>query len=130
MTVTDGVVLTGLDQPFPAVVDQRLQQPVARAVGPADDRDQRFVDETADQVDDVADRHVVAGAHPLGGGQIEPAGEHRQPPEHPLLVGEQQVVTPVDDTAQRLLARLRRAAARGQQTEPIVDPVDDLLESQ
>ena len=60
------------------------------------------------------------GADRLGGGQIAPAGEHRQPFEHPLLVVEEQLVAPVDHGPQRLLARQRGARPAGEQAEPIV----------
>ena len=60
-------------------------------------------------------------------GQLAAAREHRQPREHPLLVVEQQVVAPVDDGLQGLLARQRRARAAGQQPEPVVQAGEDLV---
>ena len=71
---------------------------------------------------------VVVGADRLGGRQVAAAGEHRQPFEDALLVVEEQLVAPVDDGAQRLLAGQRGARPAGQQAEPIVEPSGDLRE--
>ena len=66
----------------------------------------------------------------LGRLQRPAAGEHRQPPQQrPLRLGEQ-VVAPVDQRPQRLLAGQRRAAAAGQQPEAVVQPRRDLLHRQ
>ena len=59
--------------------------------------------------------------------QGEPAGEHAEPAQQPLLCRGQQVVTPVDGRPQRLLPRQGRPAAAGEQREPIRQPVQDLL---
>ena len=69
---------------------------------------------------------VVVRADGLRGRQVATAGEHRQPLEDALLVVEEQLVAPVDDGAQRLLARKRGARPAGEQAEPIVEPSGDL----
>ena len=69
----------------------------------------------------------VVGAHRLRGRQVAAAGEHRQPLEDALLVVEEQLVAPVDDGAQRLLARERGARPTGEQAEPIVQAGGDLV---
>ena len=69
---------------------------------------------------------VVVRADGLGGRQVATAGEHRQPLEHALLVVEEELVAPVDDRAQRLLARERGARPAGEQAEPIVQAGGDL----
>ena len=58
-----------------------------------------------------------------------PANTARRRNSAALLVVEQ-VVAPVDQRAQRLLARQRRAIAAGQQTEAIGQPRRDLLDRQ
>ena len=77
-------------------------------------------------VGDVVRGEGLVGAHRLRGRQVAAAGEHRQPLEDALLVVEEQLVAPVDDGAQRLLAGQRRARPAGQQPEPIVQPGGDL----
>ena len=69
-----------------------------------------------------SDGDRLVGAHGLRGRQVAAAREHRQAFEDALLVVEEQLVAPVDDGAQRLLARERRARPTGQQAEPIVEP--------
>ena len=54
----------------------------------------------------------LVGADRLGRRQVATAREHRQPFEDALLVVEQQLVAPVDDGPQRLLARAARCATR------------------
>ena len=80
-------------------------------------------------VGDVVGGEVVVGAHRLGGRQVAAAGEHRQPLEDALLVVEEQLVAPVDDGPQRLLAGQGGARPAGQQAEPVVEPGGDLLRS-
>ena len=58
------------------------------------------------------------------------AGEHRDVAQQSLLVGSEQVVTPVDRGAQRLLARDRRPRSAGQQRQAIRQPLGELLDRQ
>ena len=100
---------------------------VNRSPSPARHGDhQRLVDEGVEMVGEVGRRDGLVGAHRLGRRQVATAGEHRQPLEDALLVVEEQLVAPVDDGAQRLLARQRRARPAGEQAEPIVEPGGDL----
>ena len=62
--------------------------------------------------------------------ETAPSGEHREPREQPPFVVEQQVVAPVDDGAQGLVARQRRAAPTGEHTEPVVEQTDELVQRQ
>ena len=87
---------------------------------------QRLVDEGVEVVGDVVGREVVVGADRLGGREVAAAGEHRQPFEDALLVVEEQLVAPVDDGPQRLLAGQRGARPAGEQAEPVVEPGGDL----
>src|SRR5215210_3652586 len=52
--------------------------------------------------------------------------EYRDPVEQPPLGSAQQVVTPAQRSAHRLLSQWRRAAARGQQLEGIAKSCSDL----
>ena len=60
-------------------------------------------------------RERLAAADLLGRGEVEAADEHAEPVEHCLLRRVEQVVRPVDQRAQRLLALLQHARAAGQQ---------------
>ena len=48
----------------------------------------------------------------LGGVELEAAGEHGEPLEHPLLVGVEQAVRPVDGGPHRAVAVVGRGAGR------------------
>ncbi len=71
---------------------------------------------------------VAVGAHTFGGVEVAPAGEDGQPFEHALLVFEEQLVAPVDDSAECLLAGQGSARSTGQQAEPVVEPSGDLCD--
>src|SRR5206468_2815242 len=93
------------------VLADGLEEAVAGAVTALLADDERFVDQLSQQVEDL---ERLAGRRPadrLGGLQRPAAGEDRQAAEQrPLPFGEQ-VVTPIDERVQRLLARERGAAA-------------------
>ena len=57
----------------------------------------------------------------------QPPANTDEPLEHPPLVVEQQVVAPLDDRAERLLAGQGGAGAARQQPEPVVEAVGELL---
>ena len=59
---------------------------------------------------------------------VHAAREDRQPFEDALLVVEQQIVAPVDDGAQRLLAGECGAAPAGEEPEPLVESLGDLAD--
>ena len=72
----------------------------------------------------------VAAADPLGGLQVEPAGEHRCPrPHQPLRFGAQ-LEAPLHRRPQRPMPRQRRPVAGGQQPEPVIQPRRQLLHRQ
>jgi hypothetical protein len=60
------------------------------------DPDERLVGQPGQQPEHLARLKVGTGRDLLGGGQREPAGEDRQPPEHRALVGVEQLVAPVE----------------------------------
>ena len=115
--------LAGLVQPVAAIGGHRLQQPVARAVGPMRDRDKGAVDQPAEQA-----RHVGTidpggpGAHLFGRLQRAAVGVDRQAPEHDAFRFGEQVPAPVDHRHQGPLAFGCVPAADGQQPEPVVEP--------
>src|SRR4051812_22585996 len=123
-------MLAGFVELAPAVVAERLQKLIAGFAVAVDDRHERLVDKVSEYVEYVAGGDVVARANQLCGANSEAAGKHRQPPEDALFVAEQQVVTPIDQVAQGLLAWLCRPCAGGQQTEPVVDAGGDVAERQ
>ena len=115
-------------QAITAVLDQRLQHPVAhvpvafRVV----DGDERLVGQAGHQLGDIVGTDRVVGAHHAGGGQVASAGEDGQAVEDSALVVEQQVVAPVDDGSEGLLAGTGGASAAAQHTEPIVEADGEL----
>jgi hypothetical protein len=108
--------LAACPQQFAAVGTQRLQHRVADLSGRRPDGDERVVHQRREQVDER-----VLGADLLGRGQREPAGEHRQSAEQALLGGAQQGVRPVDDCAERPVARDHGGLGGGEQPETVAD---------
>jgi hypothetical protein len=134
----DGLRLSARHQPWPAVLAQRLQQPVPRAprvgrgarLGGGQEEDQGLLHQPGQQLDHRGRLDLPTGAHGLGGVQREAPREDRQPiEEDPLLVG-QEVVAPVDRRLQGLLAGQRGAAAPRQHPEPVLEAGEELLHRQ
>ncbi len=67
---------------------------------------------------------VVAG-NGAGGAQGEAAGENREPPQGHAGGGIEQVVAPVEQRAQGLMARQGGARAAGEQLQPVVEPLSE-----
>ena len=67
---------------------------------------------------------------PSAADSSKPSGEHREPGPQPLLGLAAQLVAPVDERAQRLLPGQRRPAPAGEQAEPVVQAVGELLDGQ
>ena len=89
--------------------------------------DERVFDQRGQQVEHVVGLDLVAiGAHRLGSCQIEATGKHRQPLQHGALRRAEQVVRPVDQAAQRLLALVAHPAAAGEQLEAVLQAAVDL----
>ena len=123
-------VLAGGVQAFLPELAQGLRQPVpghARAMLGGQDR---LAGQRGQQVQHLSGGQPVIGADALGRVQLEPAGEHRQPrPQQPLRLAAQ-LITPLDRGPQRLLPGRARAAAPGQQAQPVAQPGVDLLRGQ
>ena len=58
----------------------------------------------------------------LGSLEREAAGEDSQTPQHRLLIGREEGVTPFERSAQRLMAAQHDARAGGQQVESLIEP--------
>lgn len=120
-------LLPGLGEPLPAVLPDRVEQPVPCLAIPLLPDQHGLLHQPGDQVDDLGLADAVAGADLLGRLQGEAVAEHAGTlPEQPLLRGAQ-VVAPVDQRAQRPLAGRRGARSRGEQPEAVVQPLQQLL---
>ena len=127
MPATEFPLFSGGDQALRAVLANRFQHPVP---GPGAMRfvhHDGLVHQPGHQVDDVGRLDMAAGAY---GFEVAAAGEHGEAGPQRLLRFRAQPVTPVDGRPQRLLAGQRRAAPAGQEPEPVIKPVDDLLDGE
>ncbi|OLT00919.1 hypothetical protein BJF90_06210 [Pseudonocardia sp. CNS-004] len=101
----DAVDQTRLGEPLAAERAQRLQDQVARAARRVVGDHHRLVDEPDQQVEGVVLAAPGVGADAVGGVEVEPAREGRQPGEQcPLRFGEQ-AVRPVDRGDEALVPR-------------------------
>ena len=101
----------------------------ARAVAVVDDHE-RTAREPPDHVDRRRRGHVERLEDGLDRRQRRAAGERRQRPQAPLVVGEQQLVAPADRRPERPAA-LRLAAGRvAQHAEAVVEAAGDLRDRQ
>ena len=124
------VGFAGLAELFQRVLAHRLQQPVSRSATCAFGHHQRLVDQQGELVEHLVALDVAAAGDRLGGVEVEPAHEHRQPAEQdPFGLGQQRV-RPIHRGAQRLLAAHRGARTAGQQPEPVMQAVEDLGQRQ
>ena len=127
MAVARGRRLAGLGQLLLGVLADRLEQAVARLAAGAVGDDERLLDQRRDEIEDRLGLERVGGGYGLGGIEREAAREDGQPAQQrPLGLGEE-VVAPVDQRAQRLLAAQRGARAAGEQAEAVAEAVGDLL---
>ena len=99
-----GVDLAEFLEAFPAVLPQRLELGESGGASGVGCDDEGFVDQSADDIEDLAGWDLVVGADRLGGCQLTAAGKHRKPGEQVAFVVEQQVVAPVHHCPQGLVA--------------------------
>ncbi len=118
-------LVAGFLQAFLRVMAHRVEQAVALAARL--ERDERFLDQLRLQLEQVRWLDGVERRDRFGRFQRPAAGEHREAAQHRALVLGQQVVTPVDERAQRLLAGQRALVAARQQAEAVVKPRGDGL---
>ena len=116
---------------FQRVVAQGLQQPIAELPTAARHRrlnyDQGFVDEMAEELQHRARLDPVTAADRFSRRQAPVAGEDAEPAEDRPLLLRQQLVAPVHQRTDRLVARQSRTGAAGQQAEPVTQPGGDLV---
>ncbi len=129
MRATRRFELAVFDQLLACVLLGRLQEPVPRLVRSGVDLHQRFFDQRRQQIEHALfARDVRRDAfHPL---QREAVGKDREPSEKAALLRRQQIVTPVDGRAHRLLARKRGAAAAAQDAKPFVQALGEIVDRQ
>jgi hypothetical protein len=105
---------------------QGLQEPEPPAERARVDRDHRPLHQVAEQAVDVDGVETVVGRHRLGRGEVEWAGEHRQPLEQQLLAGREQVVGPPDRGPQRAVPVGAGPPPTRQQAKAGVEPGQQL----
>ncbi len=110
------------------ILAHRLEHRVAAGIRV--ERHERLVDESREELEDVACRDLASCGNGLGGVEREPAREHGEAAQQRALRLGEKVVAPVDQCAQRLLSRQRRPVAGGEQAEAVVDARGDLLDRQ
>ena len=122
-----GVGLAALGEPLGAVLPDRLEHPVPDGARPAARRPAATCRPAwSSTSSDVGRRGLGVGADRRGASSGERPGEHREPCGETRARVVEQVPAPLDDGAQRLVPRQRRAAAAGEQPEPVVQPGRDL----
>src|SRR5262249_38440172 len=120
--LTPGVA--GIEELFSGVGSDRLEEVIALLFAFAIDNGQRLVDEAGEKIEHVGtdDRlpRLLAGVLVLAADgfrrvKCPAAGEAGEPPEENPFTTREQVVAPIDERAQRLLASQRRSAPPGEQ---------------
>ena len=86
----------------------------------------RLVDQRREHRGHGRPRDVAVAADPLGGVEVERAGEGRQAPEQLLGRRFEQLVRPVDERAQRAVPLVGDPAGAGEQAEAVAEPFGDL----
>ena len=115
MPAPDVILLARPRELLERVLPQRLEHPVAPAVGAH-----------KAPVDESFQRVKLGVADGLRGLKRAAAGEHRQPGEQPLLLLVEQPVAPVDRRLQRALAPRRVARPAGKHRQAALEPIEDL----
>ena len=130
MTLPNRLGASAFYEALPGILPDGLEQSVAKARVALLDSDQALIDERGQEIEHLAIFDLVAGADPLRRLERPPTGKYRKPPHQELLVVLQEVVTPVDHRAQRLLARERRARSSSQEAEAMIQPAIDLFDGE
>ena len=116
----DPLVLPGLPQLLARVRPGRLKQPVARLFRVELGADERLVDERRDDVEGFKFVELVVRSDCCRALKREAVDEDSEPPKESTLALGEQVVTPIDQRAQGLLARQDVTAAAGEHAEPLI----------
>jgi hypothetical protein len=95
------------------ILADRFQHPITFAAIVGDD--QRFVDKSSQQIEDLALGDAVTGRDRLGRIERASAHKHREPSEQCLFRIVEKIVAPID----QLLTRQHRATDTDQKPEPV-----------
>src|SRR5262245_56486878 len=120
MAIADRLGASAFKEALPRILPNRLEQPVATACVALLHGHEALVDERGQVIEHSAVLDVAADADALRRVERPSSGKYRQPPEQELLRILQEVVAPVDERAQRLLARQRCARSSGQEPEAMI----------
>ena len=115
VTLKDVGCVTGFFELFARVLANRLQQAVAVARSARLDHEQRLVDQRRQPIDNVEGICRVGALQADRAVERTSAGERRHVSEQPALVRQEQLVTPIDQGAHRLLPSLAIARPTGEQ---------------
>src|SRR5215217_6856349 len=119
--------LAALPQLVEGVLADGLEIFVARLASREVRDDEGFVHEAGQQVEDAAFLDGAAGSNPGGGPRRPAAGKNRKPPQQRLLAFGQEVVAPVEQRPQGLVAWKGRAASPDEQEEAVVQAAREPL---
>src|ERR1700686_671634 len=120
----------GVDELFPSVLMDRLEHPVPSNAPTVLLANQRFVDKVREKVEDSLAFDALAGADGLGRIEVPTPDKNGQSPKENTLGIIEQVVAPVDQGAQCLLAGQDRAAATGEEAESVIESRGHLRDRQ
>ena len=120
--------LTAGHELFVGELLDRLEQPVALDGAFVVEDHERPFDERGEMVEDPVRVERREAGDGLGGVEREPAAELGQPAQQdPLVVGEE-LVAPLDRCPQGLVSGESGTASPGQQSEPVLQPVEDAID--
>ena len=125
--IADSRDLRRVDEAVLPVLTQCLQESETLLTALQLNLHQRLGDELRQQVEDLELVDSRASAHCLGCLQRPASCEHGQPTEHDSLGLGEQIVAPVEQGPQGLMARHCRPTPCGEQAEAIVQVVGNLL---
>jgi hypothetical protein len=104
----------------------RLEHPVSPALSIEDD--QRLFDQLRQDVEQCAPLRLARAAHRFRSFERETSRENGKTPEEHALLVVQELVAPVDQRTQCLLARERGLVVASQQAEPVVEARRDVFD--
>lgn len=113
-----------------AVLPHHLQHPVTSGAVVLPTLQNRLVQQAVECVQHLGGGKAVSGAHRFSGAQVETAREHRGPgPQQPFLLGAQ-FMAPAEQRPQRAVPSRTDTPGRGEQREPLIEPVGQLTHRQ
>ena len=124
------LALAGRVEFFARIGPRRFEQPVATVAAFGFRQDERFVDERCEHVEDVELVEIEAASDRDCALEREPVDENAETPKQRAFPLVEQIVAPVDQRTQRLLARQHVAAPARQDAEALIEPAMDLLRAE